>query len=87
MVVLSELLARRRWPNEDPIGKPWKDGKNTVIGVVGNTRAMELNNTDATEIYYAAAAERSRSSGAMRADVNVGDKPLKVMLIELKKAK
>jgi len=25
---------------------------NVVIGVVGNTRAMELNNTDATEIYY-----------------------------------
>ena len=58
VVVLSESLARRRWPTEDPIGKPWKDGKNTVIGVVGNTRAMELNNTDATEIYYAAAAER-----------------------------
>jgi putative ABC transport system permease protein len=51
-VVLSESLARKRWPNEDPIGKQWKDGKNIVVGVVGNTRAMELNNTDATEIYY-----------------------------------
>ncbi len=45
-------LARKRWPNEDPIGKQWKDGKDIVVGVVGNTRAMELNNTDATEIYY-----------------------------------
>jgi predicted permease len=58
VVVLSESLARRRWPNEDPIGKQWKDGKDTVIGVVGDTRAMELNNTDATEIYYPAATAR-----------------------------
>ncbi|MGC2720396.1 MAG: ABC transporter permease [Candidatus Acidiferrales bacterium] len=51
-VMLSQSLARKRWPNEDPIGKQWKDGKDIVVGVVGNTRAMELNNTDATEIYY-----------------------------------
>ncbi len=50
-VVLSESLARKRWPTEDPIGKPWKNGKDIVVGVVGNTRAMELNNTDATELY------------------------------------
>jgi predicted permease len=51
-VVISQSLARRRWPNENPIGKQWKDGKDTVVGVVGNTRAMEMNNTDAMEIYY-----------------------------------
>jgi len=51
-VVLSESLARKRWPNEDPIGKQWNNSKDIVVGVVGNTRAMELNNTDATEIYY-----------------------------------
>jgi predicted permease len=57
-VVLSESLARKRWPTEDPIGKSWKDGKEIVVGVVGNTRAMELNNTDATEIYYPPSADR-----------------------------
>lgn len=57
VVILSESLARKRWPTEDPIGKQWKDGKATVIGVVGNTRAMELNNTDTTEIYYPANAD------------------------------
>jgi predicted permease len=56
-VVLSESLARKRWPTEDPIGKRWKDGKDIVVGVVGNTRAMELNNTDATEIYYPPSAD------------------------------
>lgn len=56
-VILSESLARKRWPADDPIGKPWKDGKDIVVGVVGNTRAQELNNTDATEIYYPPAAD------------------------------
>jgi predicted permease len=56
-VILSESLARKRWPSEDPIGKQWEKSKNFVVGVVGNTRAMELNNTDATEIYYPPAAD------------------------------
>ena len=57
VVIISESLARKRWPTDDPIGKQWKDSKNIVIGVVGNTRAMELNNTDATEIYYPPTAD------------------------------
>jgi predicted permease len=57
VVILSESLARKRWPASDPIGKQWKDGKDIVVGVVGNTRAMELNNTDATEIYYPPTAD------------------------------
>ena len=57
-VVISESLARRRWPREDAIGKRWNDGEETVIGIAGNTRAMEMNNTDATEMYYLAQAEQ-----------------------------
>jgi predicted permease len=56
-VILSESLARKRWPNEDPIGKQWEKSNDVVVGVVGNTRAMELNNTDATEIYYPPTAD------------------------------
>jgi predicted permease len=51
-VILSQSLASKRWPGEDPIGRQWEKSNNVVVGVVGNTRAMELNNTDATEIYY-----------------------------------
>jgi predicted permease len=57
VVMLSESLARKRWPTEDPIGKEWVTGKDIVVGIVGNTRAMELNNSDATEIYYPPSAE------------------------------
>ena len=64
-VIISESLARRRWPNEDPIGKSWKDGKGVVIGVVGNTRAMEMNNTDATEMYYLAESEQLPSMSVL----------------------
>jgi predicted permease len=56
-VILSQSLARKRWPGEDPIGKQWEKGKDIVVGVVGNTRPMELNNTDATEIYSPPAAD------------------------------
>jgi predicted permease len=56
-VILSDSLARKRWPGEDPIGKQWKKSNDFVVGVVGNTRAMEMNNTDATEIYYPPATD------------------------------
>lgn len=56
-VILSQSLASKRWPGEDPIGKQWEKSNKVVVGVVGNTRAMELNNTDATEIYYPPDAE------------------------------
>jgi predicted permease len=56
-VILSESLARKRWSSEDPIGKQWEKSNDVVVGVVGNTRAMELNNTDATEIYYPLTAD------------------------------
>jgi predicted permease len=58
VVMLSESLARLRWPKEDPIGKEWSTGKDIVVGIVGNTRAMELNNSDATEIYYPPTPDR-----------------------------
>jgi predicted permease len=57
VVMLSESLARKRWPTEDPIGKEWSTDKDTIVGIVGNTRAMEFNNSDATEIYYPPTAD------------------------------
>jgi ABC-type antimicrobial peptide transport system permease subunit len=48
----------KRWPDEDPIGKAWNDKGDVVVGIVGDTRAMEMNNSDETEIYFPAAEER-----------------------------
>jgi hypothetical protein len=45
-------LSRRCSTNQSPIGKQWKNGNDTVTGVVGNTRDMELNNTEALSVYY-----------------------------------
>ena len=64
-VVISESLARRRWPGQDPIGKRWEDGEGIVIGVAGNTRAMEMNNSDATEMYYLAEPEQIPSMSVL----------------------
>jgi predicted permease len=52
-VIVSDSLARRQWPGEDPIGKQFWD-KDTVIGVVGSARMVAPNDTDATETYHAA---------------------------------
>jgi predicted permease len=64
-VIIGQTLARKRWPGEDPIGKPWKDGKGIVIGVVGDTRAMEMNNSDATEMYNPLGPDEFASSSIL----------------------
>jgi hypothetical protein len=75
-VVISRSLAAKRWPGEDPIGKAWNAKGETVVGVVGDTRAMEMNNSDATEIYYPPAQERMaemsslvRTTGAVSPEI------------------
>jgi putative ABC transport system permease protein len=47
VVVVSEGLARRHFPNEDPIGKRLRDrlggiGWQTIVGVVGDVRQFDL---------------------------------------------
>ena len=51
-VVVSEALARRQWPGENPLGK--KYGENTVVGVAGNAHVNAMNDGDALEAYYPA---------------------------------
>ena len=53
VAVVNEALARRLWPTEDPIGKPFPPfrGKMTVVGVVGNTRHEGLSQETESEFY------------------------------------
>ena len=49
-VIVSESLALKYWPGEDPIGQQYDD--HTVIAVVGSARTVALQDADAVEAYY-----------------------------------
>jgi len=53
--VIDETLAKRFWPNEDPIGSEIgdeKDGWATIIGVVGDVRDTDLTTESKGMIYF-----------------------------------
>jgi predicted permease len=57
VVVINQTMARRLWPNEDPVGKRFRTGTNpqtpwsTVIGVVGDLRHSSLDAEPVAEYY------------------------------------
>jgi len=55
-VVVSESLARRQWPGQNPIGQRDldDDAKSIVVGVTGNARINALSDDDAAEEYWPA---------------------------------
>ena len=52
-VIVSESLARRQWPGENPLGKPYLNN-GIVVGVAGNARVNAMNDGDAMEMYQPA---------------------------------
>jgi len=58
-IVVSESLARRQWPGEDPVGKTFRlDAENlTVVGVAGSARLVSPEDSDAVEVYQLAGAD------------------------------
>lgn len=53
VTLVSESLARRRWPDADPIGQRYQDA--TVIGVTGDARTVRVGEFAASECYLAIA--------------------------------
>ncbi|MGH9859531.1 MAG: FtsX-like permease family protein, partial [Candidatus Acidiferrales bacterium] len=55
VAVINEAMAKRFWPNEDPIGKRFRlftrDGWTEVIGVVGDVRHNGLSSDTSLEAY------------------------------------
>src|SRR6185312_13774465 len=55
-LIVSEKLAQRCWPNENPVGKRFKPGTNNpygeVIGVVGNVRNLRLEDEGRPAFYF-----------------------------------
>jgi predicted permease len=58
-VIVSESMARRQWPGQNPLGKELGGGdvKDLVVGVAGDARMNALNDDDAVEQYWPAHAE------------------------------
>lgn len=50
-VIVSESLARKRWPGENPLGKSYSPDTGIVVGVAGDARVNAMNNGDAMEVY------------------------------------
>ena len=54
-VLVNQAMAEKFWPNEDPIGKRFGQGRDsttfTVVGVVGNIRSFGLARTTPYEFY------------------------------------
>jgi predicted permease len=55
-IIMSESLARIRWPAEDPVGKLFRMGNDdlTVVGVSGSARLVSPEDSDAVEVYQLA---------------------------------
>ena len=68
VAVISETMARRHWPNEDPIGARIRFGNIvdgpviTVIGVAADARYQSLETPDTRPMLYLAAAQRPQAS-------------------------
>jgi predicted permease len=59
-VIISDSLAQKQWPGEDPIGKQDASGSapgDIVVGVVANARLMDMQDGDTVELYHAAQEE------------------------------
>ena len=59
-VIVSDSLAKKQWPGEDPLGKQDASGSSSgdvVIGVAANARMLDLQDGDTVQLYHAAREE------------------------------
>jgi putative ABC transport system permease protein len=68
VVIVSETMARRAWPNEDPIGRRIRVGnvvsgpEYTVVGLAADARYLSLESPETRPMaYFSSAARRQRA--------------------------
>ena len=72
VVVISQAMAKRFWPGEDPIGKhltlTFAPGRvREIVGIVGDVKQMSLTSSeDDATLYYPMAQERVATDGDWR---------------------
>ncbi len=51
-IIVSESLARRAWPGQDPLGRKLTLGEDySVVGISGSARLIKLEDSDSVEVY------------------------------------
>jgi putative ABC transport system permease protein len=80
VAIVSQSLAARLWPGQDPIGKPVGDGtiKNTVVGVVPDTVYRNALEREAPPFYYIPLAQNYEAGVGLHLRVAEGD-PLSLL--------
>lgn len=60
VMVIDENLARQYWPNENPLGKRMRQGKDwaTIVGIVGHVKHDSLASDTGKGTYYAPMFQR-----------------------------
>jgi putative ABC transport system permease protein len=67
VAVVNETMARRFWPDQDPVGKRFQMNETTgpritVVGVVGDTRRNGLERAPISQVFLPAAQSPSRGA-------------------------
>jgi putative ABC transport system permease protein len=83
VAVINETMARRYWPNEDPLGKRFtpglpRDGQPitwiTIVGVVGDLRHKNLDQDPDAEVFW---PYQQHAPGALTLTVRTVSDPLR----------
>ena len=77
VILINEALARRFFPNEDPIGRHTDRG--TIAGVVGDVRQIGLGHAPAPEIYYPVAQNVAQTDSGLSLVVSAKLPPEKLV--------